>query len=272
VLGGAAVILVVGIVAAIFIAGGGSSTNSGNNNQAGTVPASVLQAITNPNPSLFSSVGTGGQSSELVRVAGSSTLKDSAGKPLVVYVGAEYCPFCAAERWSLIMALSRFGSFSGLKTMTSASSPEVFPDTHTFTFVNSSFSSSSIGFSSTELENRSQQPLQTMNSQVSNLFQTVNRPPYTAQAQQFPFVDIGGRYILYQTSYSPQVLQGLSWQQVADDLSNPQSPVTQAIVGSANYLTAAVCSASQNQPASVCSTPVIQGIESTLNAMPPTSG
>jgi hypothetical protein len=271
-LGGAAVILVVGIVAAIFLAGGNNSSNPSSNGQPGAVPTSVLQAITNPNPSLFSSVGTGGQSSELVRVAGSSGLKDSAGKPLVVYVGAEYCPFCAAERWSLIMALSRFGSFTGLKTMTSASSPEVYPDTNTFTFVDSHFTSSSIAFSSTELEDRRQQTLQTPTPQVSGLFQTVNRPPYTAQAQQFPFVDIGGRFILYQTSYSPQVLQGLSWQQVAADLSNAQSPVTQAVVGSANYLTAAMCLASQNQPASACSTPVIQGIESTLNAMPPTSG
>ena len=32
------------------------------------------------------------------------------GKPKVLYVGAEYCPFCAAERWPMVVALSRFGT------------------------------------------------------------------------------------------------------------------------------------------------------------------
>jgi thiol-disulfide isomerase/thioredoxin len=32
------------------------------------------------------------------------------GKPLVLYIGAEYCPYCAATRWALVMALSKFGT------------------------------------------------------------------------------------------------------------------------------------------------------------------
>ena len=36
------------------------------------------------------------------------------GKPLVLYVGAEYCPYCAAERCAMVQALSRFGTFSNL--------------------------------------------------------------------------------------------------------------------------------------------------------------
>ena len=39
----------------------------------------------------------------------------SGGKPEVLYVGTEFCPYCAAESWSLIVALSRFGQFSGLQ-------------------------------------------------------------------------------------------------------------------------------------------------------------
>ena len=38
----------------------------------------------------------------------------SAGKPEVLYVATEYCPFCAAQSWPLIIALSHFGQFSGL--------------------------------------------------------------------------------------------------------------------------------------------------------------
>ena len=43
------------------------------------------------------------------RITGAPTDQD--GKPLVVYVGADYCPFCAAERWPLVAALERFGTF-----------------------------------------------------------------------------------------------------------------------------------------------------------------
>jgi hypothetical protein len=32
----------------------------------------------------------------------------------MLYIGAEYCPYCAAERWPLVMALSKFGTFSNL--------------------------------------------------------------------------------------------------------------------------------------------------------------
>ena len=34
----------------------------------------------------------------------------SGGKPEILYVGAEYCPYCAAERWAMVVALSRFGT------------------------------------------------------------------------------------------------------------------------------------------------------------------
>jgi len=32
----------------------------------------------------------------------------------VVYIGAEYCPYCAVERWPLIVALNRFGTLTNL--------------------------------------------------------------------------------------------------------------------------------------------------------------
>lgn len=58
----------------------------------------------------------------------------SNGKPAVIFVGAEWCPYCAVERWSLIIALLRFGNFSNLEYMLS-SSTDIYPNTPTFTFV-----------------------------------------------------------------------------------------------------------------------------------------
>jgi hypothetical protein len=54
------------------------------------------------------------------RTSGSPYLSN--GKPVVLYIGAEFCQYCAIERWALIMALMRFGNFTSLHYMTSAPS------------------------------------------------------------------------------------------------------------------------------------------------------
>ena len=60
------------------------------------------------------------------------------------------------------------------------------------------------------------------------------------QSGAVPFLDIGNRYILAGAQYNPQVLAGLSAAQIANQLSNPSSPVAQAIDGSANVIIAAI--------------------------------
>ena len=54
-------------------------------------------------------------------LTGSSYVKAGTGstwyvgsKPIVVYIGADYCPNCAFMRWPLTVALLRFGNYSGL--------------------------------------------------------------------------------------------------------------------------------------------------------------
>ena len=71
------------------------------------------------------------------------------GRPAVVYVGAEFCPYCAAERWALVVALSRFGDFSDLGS-TISSQNQVFAELPSFSFVGAGYSSLSISFSATE--------------------------------------------------------------------------------------------------------------------------
>ena len=63
------------------------------------------------------------------------TARGAAGArvPVVLFIGTEYNPFSAAERWPLIAALSRFGTFTTLHDVDS--SPTDFaPDTPTFSF------------------------------------------------------------------------------------------------------------------------------------------
>jgi hypothetical protein len=232
------------------------------------VPASVLSAVTDPGLHAFATVGEGGQEGELSRLTGTKPLTDSAGKTEVIYVGGEFCPYCAGERWSMIMALSRFGTFTGLKEM-SSSSTDTDPSTSTFTFVDSTYTSQTVDFMPVEEEDQNQNPLQTPSASVEQIFTTYDQQPYSDSAAGepgFPFLDIGGDYVLYQTGFDPAMLQGLSWKQIATDLGNLKSPVTLAIVGNANFLSAAICLADSNQPSSVCASSTIQSIETVLTA------
>jgi hypothetical protein len=259
----------VGVVAVVLIIvviinqlGGGNAT------VLTPLSSTVTSVLLQPSPSVIAAVGSGSQSGELTRLPGDTVLKGADGKPMVVYVGGEYCPFCAAERWTIVYALSQFGTFKGLSQIQS-SSTDTPANTSTLTFYKSTYSSPTIDFSATELYDRNRDPLQTPTSQIENIFTTWDKPPYTVEVQQFPFLDIGGLYVLHSTSYSPNVIANLTWDQIATKLKDPTDPVTKAIVGNANILAAAICVATGDQPASVCSTPTIQAIEPAVKAIQP---
>ena len=59
---------------------------------------------------------------------------------------------------------------------------------------------------------------------------------------------------------NPSVLAGKTWAQVAAAMNNPSSALGQAMIGNANYITAAICKLTGNQPASAC-TRAIQTLE-----------
>jgi thiol-disulfide isomerase/thioredoxin len=198
-------LVVVLVVVLIAVSRGGGATPPAS---LAPVPASVLSAVEDPSASLLSAVGAGGQPGQLKRIAGTQVLKDASGKVEVVYVGAEYCPYCAATRWPMIMALSRFGTFKNLKEMTS-SSTDVDPNTHTFAFLDASYSSQWVDFQPTESFDRNDQPLQSPSAQVAQVYSTYDQAPYTGQTGALPFLDIANRFSLYQTIYDPAVLAGL---------------------------------------------------------------
>jgi hypothetical protein len=64
-------------------------------------------------------------------------------------------------------------------------------------------------------------------------------------------------------SYNPAVLSGLSWTQIADDLSTPSGPVAQGVLGTANYATAAICALTGDQPATAC-TPAVRALQAKI--------
>jgi len=217
--------------------------------------AQVIATITSLQASELEQVGEG-SATKVLQKTSDQLLTSSDGKPLIFYFGAEYCPFCAAERWPLIIALSRFGTFTGLSTTTS-SSTDVYPNTPTFTFHGASYASTYITFQSVEVSDRNGNPLQTASNAQQALVSKYDK------ADTIPFLDLGNKYVLLKPSYKPDALAGKTWQDIATALTNPQSSESQAILGSANQLTAAICLLTSNQPSSVC-TATIQTIETKL--------
>lgn len=234
------------------------------------VPDSVMHAVSQPDASVWGKVGTAGLKNPFIRAGGNAGnggdfLKGSNGHPEVFYAGAEYCPYCAAERWSLVMALSRFGSFKNLH-FSASSSTDSYANTSTFTFVGSSYESKYIDFAPVELQDRDQKPLQTMTPDQQNLFAKYDQPPYVVSGKgSIPFLSIANQYMTNGSGYDVGVLTDKTWQDIAGRLNNPQDDMTKKIVGNANYITAAICQVTNQQPGDVCTAAPIPDIQKQLN-------
>jgi hypothetical protein len=223
------------------------------------VASSVFAAATGVPATVFDTVGKGSGATPPTSLNAAALTTN--GKPELLYVGAEYCPYCAAQRWAMVTALSRFGTFKNLGAITS-SPTDVFPNTNTFSFYGSSYSSPYLSFQSREIESNVAQgggytSLEKLSSAESTLFKSTGK-------SSFPFLDFGGKYVLNGPQYSPQVLQGKTMQQIATALSDPNSDIAKAVIGSANYMTAAICKMTNNQPANVCTSPTITSLQSQL--------
>jgi len=245
-IGGILLVVVIAVVAFIII--GNSSSG-----KTGPTDPGILKQVTTIKQSVFADVNTGGIQNVLQRPAGNPpVLTGPGGKPEVFFYGAEFCPFCAAERWSVTAAMSRFGTFQELPLLVSSED-----SISTFTFHGSKYSSNYIDFVPVEAEDGSGQVLDSPSADQQQLLKQYN-------VTGFPFIDIANKYIAKDAVYQPSEIQGLSQQDIANKLSDPTQDVTQKIIGGANYFTAAICLATNNQPASVCNNDPIPSISSFL--------
>lgn len=265
---GLVVVVVAGLVI-IKVASGGTP-NSSNSSTFQASDVTTVSELTTIPASVFNAVGVTSPVAPvtpplILKGQPALTTTNASGKkvPEILYIGAEYCPFCAAQRWATIIALSRFGTWSGLGNMTS-SSTDYAPNTPTFTFVKAKYTSLYIVFKSVEeytnipdAATAFYTTLQKPTAQESALITKYDTPKYvkgmtTSQIGSIPFITFGNKFLVSGASYSPTALTGLTRSNIAAGLSNASSPVTQAIVASANYQTAAICTLTKQQPSNVC--------------------
>jgi len=263
------VVVIILVFVVIKITGGSSKNNT--NTAAPTLspaPASLVGEVTGVPASIVNTVGTGSGVIAPTVLSGQPALT-SGGHPEVLFIGAEFCPYCAAERWAMINAFSRFGTWSGLNETTSSpwDSP---PAISTFSFVDAKLSSQYLTFVPVEHETNdtsgldTRKALEPLTTAQGNLW-TNYSSKLGLQGTGYPFVDFGNKVFVTGPSYNPAtILAGLSQNEIAGKLANASDPVTQAIVGTANYLTAAVCSLTHDQPAAVCSA---AGVKKAAGAM-----
>jgi thiol-disulfide isomerase/thioredoxin len=216
----------------------------------GLAPASVVKDVSSVPTSTFNTIGAVSGIGGMTNIGGKPLTEG--GKPVVLYIGAEYCPFCAAERWPLVTALSRFGTFTELGATHSATN-DVYPNTPTFSFHKAKYSSKYLALQSVELYgnrpvNGKYPPLEKPTAQQDALIRKYD-PKGT-----IPFIYFG-QYLQTDASYNPQILAGMTMSQVGQAVGDINTDQSVAILGSANQITAAICAETGGQPAGVCSTP-----------------
>jgi len=170
----------------------------------------------------------------------------------------------------MVIALARFGTFSNLQASHS-STQDQYPNTQTFTFHGTSYTSPYLVFTPVETytnvpQGNAYTPLDTPTSEEQSLVNTYDAAPYVSasSAGAIPFIDFGGQFLVSGSTYQPSILQDKTLSDIASALSNTSGPISQGAIGSANALTAAICKLTNNQPANVCSDPMIQGLQGKL--------
>ena len=178
----------------------------------------------------------------------------SGGHPLTLFVGGQFCPFCASMRWPLVKALSRFGTFTGLGQMNSQQGTDGFNSIGTYDLTKAAYRSDYVTLRMVEVADVNGNPLQQPDAETAALLNQFD------PQGSIPFVFVGGSYVA-QLPYSPALLQGKSFAQILAEVnsSNP-GDVGRAIDAEADAITAIICKTDSAQPASVCSQPGIQAL------------
>lgn len=246
----AAVVAIVVVIGAVVV--GVVVSNQKQPAQAGgTVSGAFLQKLGEiPEAALDKAGVTDVPNAVPAKIDGGAPLMDG-DKPELVYVGAEFCPFCASERWALVAALERFGSFTGLAPTRSAENDGNIP---TVTFKDAKYTSDHLSFRAIETQDREGKPLQQMPADISEQFAKHN------PGGGIPWTFYG----THATSGSGVPLDPFSnylgtdgWTKIVDQMVAGTGEVGKPIDANANMITAQLCQLTKGQPSNVCTSQAV---------------
>ena len=249
----AVVVVVIAVVLGIVIANQPADTQTASPSGADAALASLTSL---PQATLDAAAAPSAQQAPTKIAGGTALTKD--GKPKVLYIGAEYCPFCAMERWALIGAMSRFGTFSGL-TPTTSSSTDVHPDTPTWSFHGATFTSDVLAFEAVETEDREGKPLQTLEGENAALFQKYN------PGGGIPWVNYGGTHATSGATVNADLFDGKTYDQIIAGIKDPNSDIGKSVDPAINIITAQLCELTKGQPSTVCTSSGVMSASALLN-------
>jgi Domain of unknown function (DUF929) len=239
--------------------------------RASVTSSDILTSLSSLPASVDDAIGTGSAAAPItppVLLSGQPSLQSN-GRPEVLFVGAEYCPFCAAERWSLILALSRFGHFAVLHNVQSAPN-DAFSGIQSFSFAHSTYSSPYLSFTGVELFSTTLDAqggyarIASLNSGQAALLARDGPLSGALGASPMPFVDIDNRMVTSTSGFSPALLVGESQSAIVSALSQAGNPIAEGVVAAANELTAGICQATAGQPQNVCSSKSVRDADTAL--------
>jgi Domain of unknown function (DUF929) len=242
-------------------------------------PSSLVSTLASVPASVYDAVGVSSPELPVVAPAPPTGSRDAPmwvaraddGSPLpvVFFYGAEFAPYAAVQRWPLILALSRFGTFNQLGLMQS-SATTAFADLSTFTFWDVSYTSKYLKLESVErYSSLNPTGARYLRLQTPNARQATAVARYGASANTFALLDVANRFVLNGASFAPGVLAGLSQGQIAGYLDTPASPLTQAVVTAANEITASICAVDGDKPDAVCESRGVLAADQELKITPP---
>ena len=196
------------------------------------------------------------------------------GKPEVLYVATEFCPYCVAENWALIVALSRFGTFSGLRTSRSPYFDDI-PPVDGWTFYGSTYQSRYLAFVPVEtysnvLKSAHADPASAKSYRALQHLTTAQQAAVSRydQGRETPFFDFAGQATLTGSAVEPVVLADVPWSKIAADLRRPATPVGGAILAAAATLTSELCQLTGDRPAAACPKWVRLGVVQAVRLRP----
>jgi hypothetical protein len=248
-IGSIALVLVLVIVLVVVKAsGGGSGSSSGlGSPPAGTpVLAGTMSRLASIPLATLKAAPTSA-------VGAPAAIQDKAltdfGKPELLFVGAEFCPICAAERWAMYVALSKFGTFSPEPGRIHSAVRD--GDIPTLTFYKTTYTSPYFAFVPEEIftnvpDGDTYTSLQSLSAAQQAIW-------VSHTSQSFPFLDFAGKKDLTSAQYDPSLLEGSSFDTIANSIGNNSTEIGAAIDASAELLVQTICGTLTNhQPADIC--------------------